>query len=67
MTKVTSKIVDRYVSYYKGYIKFKRNFNYKEANAYLSILEILEEVLLNDCGITYDKLVDIRYSSINED
>ena len=52
MTNVTRKIVDRYSTYYKMYIKSREASNYKEYIAYFAVLQTIEEILLNDCGLS---------------
>ena len=55
------KIIERYAAYYTMWHKLIFKSNYEEANRLFMVLETLEEVLLNDCGITHDTLAEIRY------
>lgn len=58
---MTKKILERYAAYYRSWYKLNINSFYEEANKLFLVLDTLEEVLLNDCGVTHDKLAEIRY------
>lgn len=66
MTKVTSEIVNRYVSYCKAYDASICESDYEYVISYYARLELLEEILINDCGITREKLVEIKYLTSKE-
>ena len=61
MTKVTSKIAERYAAYYATMIKLNRTSKHEQAYEVCKVLEVLEEVLMNDCGVDHDKMAEIRY------
>ena len=66
MTKVTSKICERYAAYYATLTKLNRNSKNEQVYEVLKVLEVLEEVLLNDCGVDHDKMAELRYMASNK-
>lgn len=66
MTTVTAKIVKRYTEYYVTLAKLKRIGKYEQAHEVLEVLDVLEEVLINYCGLGHDKMAEIRYLAAKE-
>ena len=61
MTKVTSKICERYVDYYATFTTLNRKGEYDKAYNLIKVLDVLEEVLMNVCGVSHDKMAELRY------
>ena len=59
MDSVTLKIIKRYSDCYKRFYNYKNLTNCEEVMALNIVLEILETVLINDCGIEYDTLAEV--------
>ena len=59
MDSATLKIIKRYSDCYKRFNNYKNLTNCEEVMALNIVLEILESVLMNDCGIAYDTLAEV--------
>lgn len=59
MDGVTLKIIKRYSDCHKRFNNYKNLTNCEEVISLYIVLEILETVLMNDCGIEYDTLAEI--------
>lgn len=59
MDSVTFKIIKRYSDCCKRFYKHKNLTNCEEVMGLNIVLEILESVLVNECGIEYDTIAEL--------
>lgn len=61
MTKITMRIVERYIDKYMDWLRAHRNnAGYEIEMTLLNELNLIEEILVNDCKLGYKKVGEIR-------
>lgn len=67
MTKATTNITIKYQDYYKAWLKaLYEKAGYEKEMKLLTCVDLLESVLVNDCGLSHKKLAQIREQALDE-
>lgn len=67
MTKTTMRIVERYTDKYMAWMRAHRNNAGHEIEmTLLTELNLVEEILVNDCNLGYEKVGEIRGQIIDK-
>ena len=67
MTKAAINITIKYQDYYKAWLKaLYEKAGYEKEMKLLTCVDLLESVLVNDCGWRHKKLAQIREQALDE-
>ena len=67
MTKAAINITIKYQDYYKAWLKaLYEKAGYEKEMKLLTCVDLLESVLVNDCGLSHKKLAQIREQALDE-
>ena len=67
MTKVATNITIKYQDYYKAWLMAHyEKAGYEKEMKLLTCVDLLENVLVNDCNLGYKKLAEIRNKAFDE-
>ena len=67
MTKAAANITIKYQDYYKAWLKaHNEKAGYEKEMKLLTCVDLLENVLVNDCNLGYKKLAEIRNKALDE-
>lgn len=67
MTKMTTKIAERYENYYKAWLfAFNEKAPYEKQEKLLTCVDLLETILVNDCKLGYKGVAYLRDKAFNE-
>lgn len=67
MTKTTSNIVVKYKDYYKAWLTaHNERAGYEKESKLLMAVDVIESILINDCGLGVKKVSEIRNSALDE-
>ena len=67
MTKAVANITIKYQDYYKAWLKaHNEKAGYEKEMKLLTCVDLLENVLVNDCNLGYKKLAEIRNKALDD-
>ena len=67
MTKAAANITIKYQDYYKAWLMAHyEKAGYEKEMKLLTCVDLLENVLVNDCNLGYKKLAEIRNKALDE-
>ena len=67
MTKMTTKIAERYENYYKAWLSaFNKKAPYEKQEKLLISVYLLESILVNDCNLGYNGVAKLRDKAFDE-